>query len=150
MGGGWIENNLTDTLHLDKCKKCSNRIFEKNSRFRDFGQFCHFWPFLAKKTWFLDIFFESALQICLKLVQKLGTVSLNHVLALLCLGKFLFRLFWPFLCQKYIACDDIIWFLALFGPPRSGWDLWFSFRSSVRSSVRPFVRSFGRDLENGS
>ena len=35
---------------------------------------------------------------------------------------------------------------SLFGPLRSGWDLWFSFRSSVRPSVRPF----GRDLENGS
>ena len=30
----------------------------------------------------------------------------------------------------------------LFGPPRSGWDLWFS--------LRPFVRTFGRDLENRS
>ena len=30
-------------------------------------------------------------------------------MAVLCLGKFLFWPFWPFLGQKYIACDDIIW-----------------------------------------
>ena len=40
--------------------------------------------------------------------------------------------------------------LRIFGPPRSGWDLWFSLRSFVRPFVRPFVRSFGRDLKNGS
>ena len=83
-------------------KKCSKRIFEKNSRFRDFSQ----------KIRFLDIFFESAHQICLKLGQKLGTVALNHSMAVLCLGKFLFWPFWPFLGKKYIACGDIIWFLA--------------------------------------
>ena len=31
--------------------------------------------------------------------------------------------------------------LLLFGPPRSGWDLWFSFRSFVRLAVRSSVRS---------
>ena len=29
-------------------------------------------------------------------------------MAVLCLGKFLFWPFWPFLGQKYIACGDII------------------------------------------
>ena len=93
-------------------KKCSKRIFEKNSRFRDFGQK---WPFLAifsQKIRFLDIFFEFAHQICLKLGQKLGTVALNHLMAVLCLEKFLSWPFWPFLGQKYIACGDIIWLLA--------------------------------------
>ena len=33
-------------------------------------------------------------------------------MTVLCLGKFLFWPFWPFLGQKYIACGDIIWFLA--------------------------------------
>ena len=68
-----------------------------------FGHFC-------SKIRFSDIFFESAHQICLKLGQKLGTIALNHRMAVLCLGKFLFWLFWPFLGQKYIACGDIIWF----------------------------------------
>ena len=44
---------------LMSLKKCSKRIFEKNSRFRDFGQK---WPIF-------DIFFKSAHQICLKLCQ---------------------------------------------------------------------------------
>ena len=98
-------------------KKCSKRIFEKKSRFRDFGQK---WPIFAifghfsQKIRFLDIFFEYAQQICLKLGQKLGTVALNHLMAVLCLGKFLFWPFCPFLGQKYIACDDI-WFWADFG-----------------------------------
>ena len=80
-----------------------------------------FWPkivnfailaIFSQKIRFLDIFFESAHQICLKLGQKLGTVALNHLMAVLCLGKFLFWPFWPFLGQKYIACGDTIWFLA--------------------------------------
>ena len=65
-----------------------------------FGHFC-------SKIRVSDIFFESAHKICLKLGQKLGTIALNHRMAVLCLGKFLF---WPFLGQKYIACGDIIWF----------------------------------------
>ena len=75
------------------------------------ANFCHFWPFLAKNR-FLDNFFESAHQICLKLCQKLGKVALNHLMTVLCLGKFYF---WPFLGQKYIACGDIRWFWAVFG-----------------------------------
>ena len=62
---------------------------------------------------FLDIFLETAHQICLKLGQKLGTIALKHRMAVLCLGKFLFWPFWPFLGQKYIACCDIIWFWAV-------------------------------------
>ena len=76
------------------------------------GQFLPFLAIFSQKIGFLDIFFESAYQICLKLGQKLGTVALNHRMAVLCLGKFSFWLFWPFLGQKYIACGDIIWFLA--------------------------------------
>ena len=64
------------------------------------------------KIRFSDIFFETAHQICLKLGQKMGTIALNHGLSVLCLGKSLFWPFWPFLGQKYIACGDIIWFLA--------------------------------------
>ena len=61
---------------------------------------------------FLDIFFESTHQICLKLGQKLGTIALNHQMAVLCLEKILVLAVLPFLGQKYIACGDIIWFLA--------------------------------------
>ena len=67
------------------------------------------WPFLLKIR-FSDIFFESAHQICLKLGQKLGTIALNHQMAVLCLGKFLFWPFWPFLGKKYIAYGDIYGF----------------------------------------
>ena len=104
-------------LHLDESKKCSKRIFEKKYRFRDFGQKWPILPFLAifsQKIKFLDYFFESAHQICLKLGQKPGRVALNHLMAVLYLGKFLFWPFWPFLGQKYIACD-IMWFWAVFG-----------------------------------
>ena len=34
--------------------------------------------YFRSKIRFLDIFFETAHQICLKLGQKLGTVALNH------------------------------------------------------------------------
>ena len=73
------------------------------------------WPFCSKIR-FLDIFFETARQICLKLGQKLGTIALNHRMAVLCRGKFLLvsRL------QPLRPMDS---------------------RSSVRSSVRPSVRS---------
>ena len=81
-----------------------------------------FYPFLvqnlaifATKIRFLDIFFETAHQIFLKLRQNLGTIALNHQMTVLCLGKFLFWPFWPFLGQKYIACGDIIWLWAVFG-----------------------------------
>ena len=53
-------------------------------------KFGHF----RSKIRFLDIFFENAHQICLKLGQKLWAIALNHRMAVLCLGKFLF---WPFL-----------------------------------------------------
>ena len=89
-------------------------LTEKSGPFFDpffgpkFGHFC-------SKIRFLDIFFETAHQICLKLGQKLGTIALNLRMAVLCLGKFLFWPFWPFLGQKYIACGDIIWLWAVFG-----------------------------------
>ena len=50
----------------------------------------------------------------IKLGQKLETVALNHQMAMLCLGKFLFWPFWPFLGQKCIACGDIIYGFGLF------------------------------------
>ena len=94
------------------CQK-SKQSYEPFSRFwPKMANFSHFWPLLAKKSGFWTFFFESAHQICLKLGQKLGTVALNHLMAVLCLGKFSFWPFWPFLGQKYIACGDIIWFLA--------------------------------------
>ena len=74
------------------------------------GQFLPFLAIFSQKITFSDIFFKSAHQICLKLGQKLGTATLHHLMAVLCLGKFLFWPFWPFLGQKYIACGDIIWF----------------------------------------
>ena len=41
----------------------------------------------AQKSGFLDIFFETGHQICLKLGQKQGTIALNHQMTVLCLGK---------------------------------------------------------------
>ena len=78
---------------LMSLKKCSRRIFEKNSCFRDFGQKWPIFAIFSLKIRFLDIFFETVHQICLKIGQKLGTAALNHLMAVLCLGKFLF---WPF------------------------------------------------------
>ena len=82
-----------------------------------------FYPFLVqnlaiftKKIRFLNIFFETTHQICLKLGQNVGTIALDHRMAVLCLGKFLLWSFWPFLGPKYIACGVIyIYFLAFFG-----------------------------------
>ena len=74
-------------------------------------KFGHF----SSKIRFLDIFFKTEHQICLQLGQKLEINGLNHRMAVLCLGKFLFWPFWPFLGQKYIACGDIIWFWVVFG-----------------------------------
>ena len=79
------------------------------------GQFLPFLAIFSQKIGFSDIFFETAHQICLKLGQKLGAIALNHQMAVLCLEKFLFWPFWPFLVQKYIACGDIIWIWAVFG-----------------------------------
>ena len=47
-------------------------------------------------------------------MQKHRTVALNHLMAVLCLGKFLFWPFWPFLGKKYIACGDIYIVLGCF------------------------------------
>ena len=72
---------LCPKLHLSETKKCSKRIFEKNSRFQDLAKNGQFLPYLAifsRKIRFLDIFFEFAHQICLKLGQKLGTVAMNQ------------------------------------------------------------------------
>ena len=73
-----------------------------------FGHFC-------SKIRFSVIFFENVHQICLKLGQKQKIFALNHRMAVLCLVNFLFWPFWPFLGQKYIACDDIYNDFALFG-----------------------------------
>ena len=69
----------------------------------------------ATKISFLDIFFETAHRICLKLGQNLGTIALYHRMAVLCLRKFLLWPFWPFLGQKYIPCGDIYMVLGRFG-----------------------------------
>ena len=60
----------------------------------------HFGPFFGpkfghfrSKIRFLVIFFETAHQICLKFGQKLGTIALNHRMAVLCLGNYFFRHF---------------------------------------------------------
>ena len=116
------------------------------------------------KIRFSDIFFETSHQICLKLRQKLGTVALNHRMAVLCLGKFLFWPFWPFLGQKYIPCGDIIWFglfLVIFFQTVDGFLLIFGLsalaveaygitlvRSSVRSSVTSYLENRATDFEN--
>ena len=50
------------------------------------------WPFLLKNQ-VPDIFFETAHQFGLELGQKEGTIALNHRMAVLCPGKFMF---WPF------------------------------------------------------
>ena len=71
-------------------------------------KFGHF----RSKIRFSDIYFETTHQICLKLGQKLGTIALNHRMAVLCQGKLLF---WPFLGKKYIACGDIYMVLGCFG-----------------------------------
>ena len=73
-------------------------------------KFGHF----GSKIRFSDIFFETAHQICLKLGQKLETNGLNHRMTVLCLRKFLFWPFWPFLGQKYITCDAIYMVLGCF------------------------------------
>ena len=54
----------------------------------------------------LPIFFENTNRIYLKLCQELGTVDLNQLMAVLCLGKFLFWVFWPNFDQKYIVCGN--------------------------------------------
>ena len=75
------------------------------------------WSFYLKIR-FLDIFFESAHQICLKLGQNLGTIALDHRMAVFCLGKFLF------------GCFGHFW------SPAARLGLWFSLHLCVRSFVR--------------
>ena len=70
-----------------------------------FGHFC-------SKIRFSDIFFETTHQICLKLGQKLRTVALNHQMAVLCLGNFIFSPFWPFLGDNTLHVVTFIWFWA--------------------------------------
>ena len=82
---------------------CSDKKLEAIFGPKKFGHF-------RSKIRFSDIFFKTAHQICLKLGQKLGTIALCHLKAVLCPGKFLF---WPFLGQKYIACGDKLMFLTL-------------------------------------
>ena len=52
-------------------------------------KFGHF----RSKIRFSDIFFETARQICLKLAQKLGTIALNHQMAVLVWENFYFGRF---------------------------------------------------------
>ena len=90
-------------LHLDESKNVPSGFLKKILVFEILAKNGQFLPFLAifsQKIRFLDIFFESAHQICLKLGQKLGTVALNHLMTVLCLGKFLFWLFWAIFGSK--------------------------------------------------
>ena len=87
-----------------------------------FGHFC-------SKIKFLDIFFETAHQICLKLGQNLGAIALNHPMAVLCLGKFLFWRFCPFLGQNTLLVIG----LSALAVEAYGFTL-------VRPLVRPFLR----------
>ena len=64
--------------------------------------------------------FLNIVPLCPTFFEK--KVALIQLMAVLCLGKFLF---WPFLGQKYIACGDIIWFWAVFGHFLS--NLWWFF-----------------------
>ena len=80
-------------------KKCFKRIFGKILIFEILAKNGQFLPFLAifsQKIRFLDTFFESAHQICLKLGQKLGTIALNHQMAVLCLENSCFARFGHF------------------------------------------------------
>ena len=101
-------------LHLDESKKMFQADFWKKFSFGRFwpktSNFCHFWPFLAKKSGFWT--FSSNPQICLKLGQKLGTIALNHRMAVLCLVKFSFCLFWPFLVKNTLLVVTLYGFLA--------------------------------------
>ena len=115
----YLENRASDfddfftKLHLDESKKCSKRIFENNSCFRDIvqiGQFLPFFAIFSQKIRFLDIFFQFAHQTCLKLGQKLGTVALNHLMAVLWFKNTLhvvtlygFGRFWPFYSKPLIS-----------------------------------------------
>ena len=90
-----------------------NFCIDKKNR----GLFCAFLvqslAIFDQKISFLDIFLETAHQIYRKIGQKLVTVAFNHLLAVFCLGKFLFQPVYPFLSEKYIACGDAMWFLAV-------------------------------------
>ena len=100
---------FTQSYIMMSLKKCSDfcRFLKKFSfsRFRlkmvnlIFGHFC-------SKIRLLDIFFETTHQIYLKLGQKLGENALNHLMTVLCLGKFILWLFWLIFGQKCIACGD--------------------------------------------
>ena len=68
----------------------------------------------AQKLGFRTFSSKIAHQIFLNLGQKLGTIALNHRMAVLCLGKFLVWPFWSFLGKKYIACGDIYMVLDCF------------------------------------
>ena len=159
-------------LHLDESKKMFQADFWKKFSFFKIlaknGQFLPFLAIFSQKISFSDIFFETAHQICLKLGQKLGTIALYHLKAVLCPGKFLFWPFWPFFGQKYIACGDIIWFWAVLGhflPNRwsffvNFWSLGFSrkaygftlvracVRASVRTSVTPYLEIRASDFDD--
>ena len=68
-------------LYLDDAKNVLSRFLKKILVFEILAKNGQFLPFLAifsLKIRFLDIFFETAHQIFLKLGQNLGTVALNH------------------------------------------------------------------------
>ena len=71
------------------------------------------WPFLLKNQFFGN-FLRNRTSDLSKTWSETGTFALNHRVAVLCLGNFLFWPFWPFLGQKYIACGDIYIVLGCF------------------------------------
>ena len=84
------------------CLKMVNEFFfwQKTGPFLDL--FVQNLAIFAQKSCFLtlvsfsDIFFETAHQICLKLGQKMGAITLNHRMAVLCLGNTCFGRFCHF------------------------------------------------------
>ena len=100
-----------------------------------FYLFCSkIWPFSLKKN-ILNIFFETAHRICLKLGQNLGTIALDHWMAVLCLGKFSFGRFGPFFLKNtlHVVTNWGFWpFLTnFFQSADVCWTIFFCFLNQV-------------------
>ena len=75
-------------LYLDDAKKCSKRIFEKNSRLPPRGGFDPKKPLFGLKMDFWAYIFETAHQILMIFGQMLDTIALNDLALVLCTKKF--------------------------------------------------------------
>ena len=75
-------------LYLDEAKKCSKRIFEKNSRLPPRGVFDPKNPLFGLKMDFWAYIFETAHQILMIFGQMLDTIALNDLALVLCTKKF--------------------------------------------------------------